>query len=119
MEEIRDMVIKVEGMVFVPNLGQKHVEIYEIGNRRGGFGIGGGMCYEVSLVVFDWEDVFIVKFQSDVVGNKCIQCLLVFPWDGDVRRLCQFLFLDRACFRKMLGAKVVVEVNLELIAKED
>lgn len=62
MEEIRDMVIKVEGMVFVPNLGWKHVEIYEIGNRRGGFGIGGGMCYEVSLVVFDWEDVFIVKF---------------------------------------------------------
>lgn len=43
----------------------------------------------------------------------------MFPWDGDVRRLCQFLFLDRACFRKMLGAKVVVEVNLELIAKED
>ena len=32
---------------------------------------------------------------------------------------CQFLFLDRDCFRKMLGAKVVVEVNLELIAKED
>ena len=43
----------------------------------------------------------------------------MFPWDSDVRRLCQFLFLDRACFRKMLGAKVVVEVNLELIAKED
>ena len=58
-----------------------------------------------------------VTFESDVSGNKYIQCWWVSSQDGDVNKFCEFLFSDQGCLGKMMSAKVVVEVNLEVTAK--
>ena len=43
-----------------------------------------------------------MAFESDVV---------------DASKFCEFLFLDQDSLGKMMGAEVVVEVNLEVTAK--
>ena len=93
------------------------------GNGRGsgsrGFGIGGGLCYETRLEVFVREVVLFVVFESDAGVNKYIQYWWVSSQDGDESKFYKFLFLEQGYLGKMMGAKVVVEVNLDVTAKID
>ena len=44
------------------------------GGGSGGskFQNGNGMCCEAGFVVFEWEGVFLVTFESDVGGSKYV-----------------------------------------------
>lgn len=75
------------------------------------------MCYKTRQAMFEWEDILLVIFESYVDENKCIQYWREPSWDGHVSPFCEFLFLDHGWLGKMMGAKVVVEVNLEVTLK--
>ena len=63
------------------------------GSGSGGFGIGGESCYEAGLGLFEWEDVFLVAFESNVVGNKNVKFQWGSLWYGDMRRFLEIAFV--------------------------
>ena len=57
-----------------------------------------------------------MAFDSDVGGNKYIQCQRVSLWDSGASRFLSFLFLDIGRLGKMMNAKAEIEVVAKVVA---
>lgn len=76
-------------------------------------------CVEAGLGLFEWEDIILVTFESDVRRSDCIQCRWQSLRDGDAGGFCVLAFFsDRGRLRKILGAKVEMEKVVKMVVVE-
>ena len=62
-------------------------------------------CVEAGLGLFEWEDIILVTFESDVRRSDCIQCRWQSLRDGDAGGFCAGFFFGSWSFEEDPGCK--------------